>query len=72
MQRQFSSLKKLTVSGADTAGIFTDNNGGATVDEAFAAKKSTNGAVEVVIVGVAQAPGIDTKLVAFVTALVNS
>jgi hypothetical protein len=72
MQRQFGSLKKLTITGADTAGIFTDNNGAATVDEAFAAKKSSDGSVEVVIAGVAQEPGIDTKLVAFVTALVNS
>jgi hypothetical protein len=73
MARQFSSLKKLTITGADSAGIFTDANGGATVDEAFAAKKSsTDSSIEVVIAGVAQASGIDTKLVAFVTALVNS
>jgi hypothetical protein len=72
MQRQFSSLQKLNgIAGADTAGLFTDNNDGAgPVDEAFAAKKDrTNNSIEVVIAGVADSPGITTKLVTFLTAL---
>jgi hypothetical protein len=76
MQRQFSSVQKLSgISGADTAGMFQDQDPqtGATVDEAFAAKKDTSSnTVDVVIAGVPDSPGITTKLVTFITALTNS
>jgi hypothetical protein len=74
MQRQFSSVQKLTgIKGADVAGLFQDNQTGTPVDEAFAAKKDTrSNTVDVVIAGVADTPGITTKLVTFITALANS
>jgi hypothetical protein len=75
MQRQFSSVQKLTgVTGADVAGLFQDNQAGTTVvDEAFAAKKDTkSNTVDVVLAGVADSPGITTKLVTFITALASS
>jgi hypothetical protein len=74
MQRQFSSVQKLSgVTGADVAGLFQDTQTGTTVDEAFAAKKDTkSNTVDVVIAGVADSPGITTKLVTFITALANS
>jgi hypothetical protein len=74
MQRQFSSVQKLSgISGADVAGMFRNTQTGSTVDEAFAAKKDTSSnTVDVVIAGVADSPGITTKLVTFITALANS
>jgi hypothetical protein len=74
MQRQFSSVQKLNgVTGADVAGLFQDNQTGTAVDEAFAAKKDAkSNTVDVVIAGVADSPGITTKLVTFITALANS
>lgn len=76
MQRQFSSVQKLNgISGADTAGLFQDkdNQTGASVDEAFAAKKDTSSnTVDVVLAAVPDSPGITTKLVTFITALANS
>jgi hypothetical protein len=73
-QRQFSSVQKLNgISGADVAGLYQDKQNGTTVDEAFAAKKdATSNTVDVVIAGVADSPGITTKLVTFITALTNS
>jgi hypothetical protein len=76
MQRQFSSVQKLAgVTGADVAGLFQDKDSqtGTLVDEAFAAKKDTkSNTVDVVLAGVADSPGVTTKLVTFITALASS
>jgi hypothetical protein len=74
MQQKFSSLQKLSgITGADVAGMFQDNQNSTPVDEAFAAKKDTSSnTVDVVIAGIADSPGITTKLVTFITALANS
>jgi hypothetical protein len=76
MQQQFSSVQKLNgISGADTAGLFQDqdNQTHALVDEAFAAKKDTSSnTIDVVLAAVPDSPGITTKLVTFITALANS
>jgi hypothetical protein len=71
MQRRFTSLQKLNgITGADTAGLFQDNETGAPVDEAFAATKDTKtNTVGVVLAAVPDSPGITTKLVTFITAL---
>jgi len=76
MQQQFSSVQKLNgISGADTAGLFQDQDAQthSLVDEAFAAKKdTTSNTVDVVLAAVPDSPGITTKLVTFITALANS
>jgi hypothetical protein len=73
MRSKFPGLRTETVNGADVAGLFQQTVDGGLVDEAFAAKKdSTTGAVDVVLAGVADSPGIDPKLVAFITALAHS
>ena len=77
MQQKFSPVQKLNgISGADVAGMFQDSQDsqtGTPVDEAFAAKKDAkSNTVDVVIAGVADSPGITTKLVTFITALANS
>jgi hypothetical protein len=74
MQRQFTSVQKLNgINGADVAGIFQDTpQKGSLVDEAFAAKKDTAAnTVDVVLAGVADTPGIQPKLVSFITALAS-
>lgn len=72
MQQKFPGLHTITVKGADVAGTFRQTVDGADVDEAFAAKKDAdNGTIDVVLAGVADTPGIDPKLVAFITALAN-
>jgi hypothetical protein len=73
MQQKFPSVHTITVKGADVAGTFQQTVDGAPVDEAFAAKKDTdNGTVDVVLAGVADTPGVNPKLVAFITALANA
>jgi hypothetical protein len=73
MQSKFPGLRTETVNGADVAGLFQQTVDGGLVDEAFAAKKdSSTGAIDVVLAGVADSPGIDPKLIAFITALANS
>ena len=74
MQQQFGSIQKLNgISGADVAGLFQDTQTGSAVDEAFAAKAdSGSNTVDVVLAGVADSPGIQPKLVTFLTALANS
>lgn len=72
MQSKFPGVQTVTVSGADVAGLFQQNVDGGPVDEAFAAKKDTaNGTVDVVLAGVADSPGVNAKLVKFITALAN-
>jgi hypothetical protein len=72
MQQKFPSVHTITVEGADVAGTFRQTVDGAAVAEAFAAKKDTdNGTVDVVLAGVADTPGVNPKLVAFITALAN-
>ncbi|HEX4722504.1 MAG TPA: hypothetical protein VH333_08320 [Pseudonocardiaceae bacterium] len=74
MQQQFGTIQKLDgISGADVAGLFQDHQTGSAVDEAFAAKAdSESNTVDVVLAGVADSPGIQPKLVTFLTALANS
>jgi hypothetical protein len=74
MQQKFSPVQKLSgITGADVAGMFKDTQNSPPVDEAFAAKKDTSSnTVDVVIAGIADSPGITTKLVTFITALANS
>ncbi|HEY0803929.1 MAG TPA: hypothetical protein VGD84_02645 [Pseudonocardiaceae bacterium] len=74
MQGKYPSVQKLNgINGADVAGIFQDTpKTGSLVDEAFAAKTDTAAnTVDVVIAGVADTPGIQPKLVSFVTALAS-
>jgi len=74
MQQKFGPVQQLNgIAGADVAGMFKDTQNGGAVDEAFAAKKDTTAnTVDVVLAGVADTPGIQPKLVAFITALANS
>lgn len=73
MRQQFGSVQQLSgINGADVAGLFKDTQTGTVVDEAFAAKKDGGAnTVNVVIAGVADVPGIQPKLVAFITALAS-
>jgi hypothetical protein len=59
------------VSGADAAGYFQQTVDGALVDTAFAAKKDDDGGLDVLLVGVADSPGVSDKLVNFLNALLN-
>lgn len=70
MQQKFPGVQQKTVSGADVGGLFQQTIDGGLVDEAFAATKDTaNGTVDVVLAGIADSPGIDPKLLTFITAL---
>jgi hypothetical protein len=72
MQQKFSNVRTMKVDGADVAGTFQQTVDGTLVDEAFAAKKDTDSdTVDVVLAGVADTPGINPKLVSFITALAN-
>lgn len=71
MQQQFGSVQRLNgISGADVAGLFQETDNGKLVDEAFAAKQdSASATVDILLVAVADSPGVQPKLVAFLTAL---
>jgi hypothetical protein len=70
MQQQYTVQKLTGINGADVAGIFQDTQANPTVDEAFVAKKDTaSNTIDVVLAGVADVPGIQPKLVSFITAL---
>jgi hypothetical protein len=74
MKQKYPPVQTLTgVDGADVAGLFKQTVDGAPVDEAFAAKKDAESdTVDVVLAGVADAPGITAKLTQFIGALANS
>lgn len=73
MQSKFPGLRTETVAGADVAGVFQDTVDGGLVDEAFAATKdSKTDTVDVVLAAIADSPGVDAKLVSFITALAKS
>lgn len=70
LRQKFAGVRTMTVPGADVAGTFQQTVQGILVDEGFAARKDAKtDTVDVVIVGIADSPGIKPKLVSFVAAL---
>jgi hypothetical protein len=73
MGHQFTVTPLSGITGADAAGSFQQTLSGTKVDEAFAARKdSATNTVDVVLAGLADSPGIMTKLATFLTALVTA
>lgn len=73
LRQQFSHVRTVQIPGADIGGTFQETDQGNLVDEGFAAKKDPeSSSVEVLIAGVADTPGIQSKLIAFVTALAKT
>lgn len=73
LKQRFADVHTLSIPGADAAGTFQETVQGNLVDEGFAAKKDAdNSSIDVLIAGVADTPGIQPKLIAFVSALAKA
>lgn len=74
MRQKFSPVQDLgKIGNADVAGALSVVKDGNKADEAFAARKDPEtGGVDVLLVAVADVPGIQPKLVAFLTALAST
>ena len=73
LRQRFTDVRTLSIPGADAAGTFQETVQGNLVDEGFAAKKDTDSStIDVLLAGVADSPGIQPKLIAFVTALAKA